>query len=79
MEHFPNFIGGTFSRLDTSAKVSSCAKLANNRGYTYFALKKSGECWSDPGAPLTYNSAGRSTNCLNGTGGANEFSLYMFN
>lgn len=64
--------------MDTSVKLSDCAKESLNRGFTHFGLKNHGECWSGLNARDTYNESGVSTNCVDGIGAQSEYDVYKF-
>lgn len=51
--------------------IDQCARIARAKGYTYFAVRNNGECWSDKDAENRYDMLGK---CKDGAGskGTNE-------
>ena len=43
--------------------VNQCARVAQDKGYEYFAVQYYGECYGGKNAENTYNKYGKSTYC----------------
>ena len=47
-----------------TARIQACATNVYEKGYQYFGLEYSDECWSGENGSMTYNRHGRSDYCL---------------
>ena len=60
----------------TNRMLTKCARTAHQRSYSVFGIFNHSSCVSSAHARMTYTKFGRSSQCLNGTGGPNENSVY---
>lgn len=59
--------------------VDQCARVAKAKGYAYFAVQNTAECWSDVNAKDTYDDLGPSQKCKGGIGLKGANMVYQFN
>ena len=59
--------------------IDQCARVARAKGYTYFAVQNTAECWSDQDPQKRYKILGASKNCNNGVGLKGTNMVYRFN
>ena len=67
------------ANVNKMTTVNQCARVAKALGYTYFAVQKFGQCWSDVNAQQTYQALGPSNNCVDGVGKKGANMVYRFN
>lgn len=66
------------SDLNSAAIISRCAVATSRRNWKVFGVQYFGECWSGETAEETFSRGGRSSECTNGIGTYNEYSVYQF-
>ncbi|XP_028405069.1 protein hedgehog-like [Dendronephthya gigantea] len=79
---FPEMLANFRNQIDLTnpnSTIAKCAAKAYIGQFQYFGIEYQAECWSGPGANLTYNKFGPSSQCLNGLGGEESFFVYKFN
>lgn len=59
--------------------IDQCARIALAKGYVYFAVQNTAECWSDQDAQNRYKMLGASTKCIDGVGLKGTNMVYRFN
>lgn len=59
--------------------IDQCARVALAKGYVYFAVQNTAECWSDQDAQNRYEMLGASTKCIDGVGLKGTNMVYRFN
>ena len=68
--------GGVADRLNTGDSIVGCKNLAEERGWTVFAVQHSTQCFTAANAAQTYNKYGESTSCTDGRGGSWASDVY---
>ncbi|XP_078379474.1 A disintegrin and metalloproteinase with thrombospondin motifs 6-like [Oculina patagonica] len=58
--------------------IDQCARVARAKGYTYFAVQNTAECWSDNDAKDRYQLLGPSGKCKDGVGLKGANMVYRF-
>ena len=58
--------------------IDQCARVALAKGYTYFAVQNTAECWSDQDAQNRYKMLGASGKCKDGVGLKGTNMVYRF-
>lgn len=58
--------------------IDQCARVARAKGYTYFAVQNTAECWSDVNAKDRYQLLGPSEKCKDGVGLKGANMVYRF-
>lgn len=59
--------------------IDQCARIARAKGYTYFAVQNTAECWSDEDAQNRYKMPGAHGKCKDGVGLKGANMVYRFN
>lgn len=59
--------------------IDQCARVAKAKGYAYFAVQNTAECWSDVNAEDTYDDLGPSQKCKGGIGLKGANMVYQLN
>jgi len=59
--------------------IDQCARIARAKGYTYFAVQNTAECWSDEDAQNRYKMLGAHGKCKDGVGLKGANMVYRFN
>lgn len=57
--------------------ITNCARVAQAKGYVYFAVQFWGECWASRNGSLTYDKHGKATTCHQGVGEGYTNFVYM--
>lgn len=58
--------------------IDQCARIARAKGFEYFAVQNTAECWTDKEAKDRYKQLGPSGNCQNGVGLKGANMVYRF-
>ena len=64
---------------NTQTTIDQCARVARAKGYTYFAVQNTAECWSDKDAQNRYQMLGPSGKCKDGVGLKGANMVYRLN
>ena len=59
--------------------IDQCARVARAKGFTYFAVQNTAECWSDNDAENRYQMLGANGKCKDGVGLKGANMVYRFN
>lgn len=78
IDNFRSLVDWSKSDLNSAAIISRCAVATSRRNWKVFGVQYFGECWSGETAEETFSRGGRSSECTNGIGTYNEYSVYQF-
>lgn len=69
---------GNQGNKNKQTTIDQCARIGRAKGYTYFAVQNSVECWSDQDAQKRYQMWGASGACNDGVGLKGTNMVYRF-